>query len=353
MSQLRDMRADWLMSRTEIHNTDKLVSLALNKHADNEGYCWPSRTLLTIESGLSKRQISRSIQNLRRFGFLNLYKMCKGTCARNFYLLVFPADMVKPNEPGRELPPFRDSKPVREKITRNSGMKGDGMSPVGGQGVSFTGDTVSPAGGQDVLSTGDRRSPSGVTGCPPELIDPELLDPEGFKEKGVKAEGQQGRKCRGDTDVTAGNETERELLPVSGGSAPTPSKAWCGEDQALADKVFELFCRICTALPRVERLSARRARRILRISERAGGENSLDWWRDYFLRISRSPFLTGKSRTGWRASFDWLLNPENAAKVMEGNYDPPHPDYADAEARMLDYVRGMATEMKRDLTDDD
>lgn len=352
MSQLRDMRADWLLSRTELHNADKIVSLALNKYADNEGYCWPSKTLIRKESALSKRQITRSIQSLRQNGFLSLFKIDKGSRTGNFYQLLFPEDMVMPNEPGRKLPHFRELKP-REKAACSSGVRGDRMSPAGGHGGSFTGDTRSRRGGQDVLFTGDRRAPSGVTGCPPELKDPESFDSEGVIDTGAKAEGQQGEKCPGETILTAGTETERVVQSLSGGCAPAPSERGCWKDPSLAEQVLGVFRRVCTALPRVEQLSGRRTRRILRLSERSGGEKSLDWWQSYFRKVSLSPFLTGKNRSGWRATIDWLLNPENVVKVMEGNYDPPVRDRSNAESRMLDYVKEMAAEMKKDLDDDD
>ena len=39
-----------------------------------------------------------------------------------------------------------------------------------------------------------------------------------------------------------------------------------------------------------------------------------------FQKVADSPFLMGKE-TKWRASFDWVLKPENRIKIMEGNYD--------------------------------
>ena len=41
--------------------------------------------------------------------------------------------------------------------------------------------------------------------------------------------------------------------------------------------------------------------------------------------MKASDFLQGKKGRGWRASFDWLMNPQNFAKVMGGTYDDPAP----------------------------
>lgn len=45
------------------------------------------------------------------------------------------------------------------------------------------------------------------------------------------------------------------------------------------------------------------------------------YWRQVILRIVGSAFCRGNGSTGWRASFDWLLQPEVHLKVMEGKYD--------------------------------
>lgn len=51
---------------------------------------------------------------------------------------------------------------------------------------------------------------------------------------------------------------------------------------------------------------------------------SLDWWQRFFTYCSTSPFLTGQVTTPGRKPFelslDWLIKPENMAKVIEGAY---------------------------------
>lgn len=53
---------------------------------------------------------------------------------------------------------------------------------------------------------------------------------------------------------------------------------------------------------------------------------SLGWWRNYFLLVSRSDFLTGqvenlKGGSPFLASLEWLIKPSNIVKVLEGNYN--------------------------------
>ena len=47
----------------------------------------------------------------------------------------------------------------------------------------------------------------------------------------------------------------------------------------------------------------------------------LDEWKQAFAAIERSPFLKGENKTGWRASFDFLLQPSSFTKLIEGQYD--------------------------------
>jgi hypothetical protein len=52
----------------------------------------------------------------------------------------------------------------------------------------------------------------------------------------------------------------------------------------------------------------------------------VEWFRDFFALVAKSAFLTGSGKpnrdTGrvWAADFDWLMNPQNFVKVVEGRY---------------------------------
>ena len=92
----------------------------------------------------------------------------------------------------------------------------------------------------------------------------------------------------------------------TGADAPDPSAladAWNTETQP--------------PLPRCEGLSkARESSARQRLSER-----TVDEWRAIYRRVNASPFLRGHNDRGWRASFDWMLKPENVLKVLEGKFD--------------------------------
>ena len=44
---------------------------------------------------------------------------------------------------------------------------------------------------------------------------------------------------------------------------------------------------------------------------------------DLFKKASESSFLRGMNSRSWMASFDWIINPVNSAKILSGNYDDP------------------------------
>ena len=56
-------------------------------------------------------------------------------------------------------------------------------------------------------------------------------------------------------------------------------------------------------------------------------KDGLRYWREYFGYVRESPFLTGQAPTTnghskpFSADFEWLLNPNNFAKVIEGKYE--------------------------------
>lgn len=51
----------------------------------------------------------------------------------------------------------------------------------------------------------------------------------------------------------------------------------------------------------------------------------LEWFQAYFAKVATSKFLTGRAagtngRPPFRADLDWLMKPDNMARVLEGRY---------------------------------
>ncbi len=107
----------------------------------------------------------------------------------------------------------------------------------------------------------------------------------------------------GDTEA----DHSRYLTPAD--TIPTDTKP---------HKVVEIFHEICQGLPKVKKITQTRIRHM---KARNREYPDLDW-REYFKKVAASDFLMGRfSDSNWSAKFDWLINPANFVKVVEGNYE--------------------------------
>jgi len=63
-------------------------------------------------------------------------------------------------------------------------------------------------------------------------------------------------------------------------------------------------------------LTKKRETSIRKLIEEYGGEKV----GEVLTLVSKSDFLNGKSTLGWKADFDWIINPNNFIKILEGQY---------------------------------
>ena len=84
-----------------------------------------------------------------------------------------------------------------------------------------------------------------------------------------------------------------------------------------AEEFKLLFNTICISLPQVRLLTKKREghiKTLLTTLEKSGCTPI-----EFLKKIENSDFLSGRSGK-WRATFDWIINPSNAVKIIEGNY---------------------------------
>lgn len=99
-------------------------------------------------------------------------------------------------------------------------------------------------------------------------------------------------------------------------------KEICGRNQ----KIVELYKLILPDLPTVLKLSPQRVSKINKICNELL-KNKQDW-DDYFQTVKESDFLMGVDGK-WRADFEWLINSNNAVKILEGRYKNNQPKETD------------------------
>ena len=125
--------------------------------------------------------------------------------------------------------------------------------------------------------------------------------------------------------VTAEIESEKEKEKEPDSPQPPEGEGECAE-------VFRLYNSICVSLNKVSRMTVPRRKAIQSALEEIGRDKLAE----VFLKAEASDFLTKRHSEGWRPSFDWLLNPENYTKVLEGNYD----NRDKLQAVQTDYTNG-------------
>lgn len=96
--------------------------------------------------------------------------------------------------------------------------------------------------------------------------------------------------------------------------------------------IVALYHEICKSYPTLRTVSDSRKRAIAARWKEYG--HDLDTFRELFTLAEASPFLKGKNAKNWTADFNWLMNSENMAKVLEGKYsDKPKGVQTYAEHR--------------------
>lgn len=130
-----------------------------------------------------------------------------------------------------------------------------------------------------------------------------------------------------------------ELPPPSPPGTPLPPSSAEGEVAALA--VVRLYHELLPGLTKSD--VQKHSRLYWLVVDRWSERPEEGFWRDYFTRVSQSPFLTGESRD-WSATLPWLMKSENMEKVLSGHYpivkakSGKHGDWRDNQPKQSTYV---------------
>lgn len=83
--------------------------------------------------------------------------------------------------------------------------------------------------------------------------------------------------------------------------------------------VVNSFNSICASLPKVQKLTDKRRKQI-KNAKTLLGEMSFE---EFFRIVESSDFLSGRSGKWNGCGFDWVIQPANLTKIIEGNYNQP------------------------------
>lgn len=101
------------------------------------------------------------------------------------------------------------------------------------------------------------------------------------------------------------------------------------EDAIDYDSIVKTFnSMLAPPLPKVITLSVSRKQSIkARIKE-----HGLESVSKVFELVKNSRFLRGENDNGWKCYFDWIFNPKNFVKILEGNYADTRTNYSEKRA---------------------
>lgn len=85
--------------------------------------------------------------------------------------------------------------------------------------------------------------------------------------------------------------------------------------------IIEYYNLKCKKLKPILSISDTRKDKIQIILKTHKPENPISFFQSTIEKVSNSDFLNGGGPSGWLMTFDWMLEPDNFIKIIEGNYD--------------------------------
>jgi hypothetical protein len=136
-------------------------------------------------------------------------------------------------------------------------------------------------------------------------------------------------------------DSQQQLDKPESVSDDAPEKP--GPPSCPHQKIIDLYHQIlCPPLPKVQRWTESRGKHLKARWVETKESSNIEWWEGYFKLVKKCPWLMGEiepSSGGKRfvADIDWLINPNNMAKVLEGKYSQDG-----ARRSLFDAPRGAA-----------
>ncbi len=108
------------------------------------------------------------------------------------------------------------------------------------------------------------------------------------------------------------------------------------------ENLINIFNSVCSELPKVKKITKKRKQAInARLKE-----SDINEIKTVFEIVKASPFLNGKSSSGWTADFDWIMNPNNYIKILEGNYADKTPKKQIKESSADEFLKELGLTAK-------
>jgi hypothetical protein len=127
------------------------------------------------------------------------------------------------------------------------------------------------------------------------------------------------RKAGSNAVTVTPNGSPNEYISIPPSDSPVISNEMTSPAVLKVEHVVEAWNATASeiGLRTIRKLTPERQRKVAtRIRQ-----NTIEDFTEAIGAIGRSPFLRGENDRGWRANFDWMLEPKNFTKLIEGTYD--------------------------------
>lgn len=134
-------------------------------------------------------------------------------------------------------------------------------------------------------------------------------------------------KSRMSQSVAESRDVSPDVANVAQVEVEVDKKIFVASPRAdLHKAIIAAYHEVLPNLPAVKAWTERRKRKLdARISDRTKegkAAGTAAYWAGYFRKVAASDFLCGRGKTDWRCpGLEWLLEPKNFEKVIEGAYD--------------------------------
>ena len=98
-------------------------------------------------------------------------------------------------------------------------------------------------------------------------------------------------------------------------------------------EILNLYHSICKSFPKVRNLSKTRKQALK--ARYCEYKQDINIFKELFEKAENSNFLKGQNKRNWSANFEWLINSNNMAKVLENNYK--NNDKGNDSIKIYDY----------------
>lgn len=112
------------------------------------------------------------------------------------------------------------------------------------------------------------------------------------------------------------------------------------------NEVKRLFNSICVSLPPLEYDPTAQQAHLVEQARINLRDSSFE---EFFKRVERSDFLCGRTGGKFKATFEWVLKPENMQKILSGQYDRNYKQTAPSNALAANPWESMTDEEAAEL----